>query len=698
MLCAVADLGAFRLSELAALGAALRRCGAGAGSLESAAQGIVHLLYDELRSADQRSCALVRFYKTHPLGALDEDLQAFAKALVGDVRLSTSTPCLTLLATAGDRAEWNDRRASRQHQAVPLPSEQVVDSFPMISQLIHQFGLQVGTLVDGLDTDLIVELDEKSYNVFYVAEATGSPHIPAQDFIAEAAVRSAVGFGGMLPSGDLFAVVLFSRTPVPLATAEMFRVLALSVKLAVLPYAFGPVFAHHAGSTLETDAPSRSHVLAVDELLEVHERTVQEQSAHLEQLHALERHRSQQLDALAQAGAVLGSLPSVADILDHVTQQAREILGAHQAVGRLRFNEDWSQAITSVSMSDRYAAWRHYDGPPDGSGIHALVCETNRPVRLTQAELEAHPRWRGFGASAGQHPPTNGWLAVPLIGRGGDNIGLVQLSDARSGSFTAEDEVIFVQLAQLASISIENARGYAREHEIATALQQSLLPAIEKMPHLSVASRYLPAAQALGLGGDWFDAVPLSDGRVALVVGDVVGHDLRASRTMGQLRHAIRAYAIEDPTPASVLSRLDRLMGHLAPEEFATVLYLLLDPRTGQVCCTNAGHPPPLLLEPDGTPDYWPTTAHPPVGYLPPWHYEQDIFFLPASATLLLYTDGLIERRSASLQQGLDNLSRTTARLPHSPEGLLAALEDDLATQGLDDDVAMLAVRRAQRL
>ncbi|WP_051935660.1 GAF domain-containing protein [Deinococcus sp. YIM 77859] len=168
----------------------------------------------------------------------------------------------------------------------------------------------------------------------------------------------------------------------------------------------------------------------------------------------------QQLRGLAQAALHIGAAGSLQATLEVITKQARDLIGAHQAVVSLTVGEDWAQAITSVSLSDRYAAWREYDALPDGSGIYALVCRMNAPMRLTQAELEAHPAWRGFGQQAGKHPPLRGWLAVPLVGGDGTNIGLIQLSDKEGGEFTAEDESVLVQLAQFAAGSVEKARLY----------------------------------------------------------------------------------------------------------------------------------------------------------------------------------------------------------------------------------------------
>ncbi|HWH13525.1 MAG TPA: PAS domain S-box protein, partial [Miltoncostaeaceae bacterium] len=163
----------------------------------------------------------------------------------------------------------------------------------------------------------------------------------------------------------------------------------------------------------------------------------------------------------------------VEDVLRVATERARALVGAHQAVSSLTVDESWAQAITTVSLSDRYGRYRGYDTPADGSGIYALVCEENRPYRLTHAELEAHPAWRAFGAHAEEHPPMRGWLAVPLIARDGRNLGLIQLSDKYAGEFDEDDEAVLVQLALLASAEIENARLLDETQEALTALARS---------------------------------------------------------------------------------------------------------------------------------------------------------------------------------------------------------------------------------
>jgi len=168
------------------------------------------------------------------------------------------------------------------------------------------------------------------------------------------------------------------------------------------------------------------------------------------------RRRAEQLQALARTSMAVAAADGLEATLQEIAWAAKKIIGAHQSVVSLTADPAGGQMITAVALSEKYAAWNGYDKAPDGSGIYALVSETNRPVRLTQAEMEAHPRWRGFGSERASHPPMRGWLAVPLVARDGRNLGLVQLSDKRDGSdFDEDDEAILVQLAQHASTAVE---------------------------------------------------------------------------------------------------------------------------------------------------------------------------------------------------------------------------------------------------
>ncbi|HZY19222.1 MAG TPA: ATP-binding protein [Ramlibacter sp.] len=178
-----------------------------------------------------------------------------------------------------------------------------------------------------------------------------------------------------------------------------------------------------------------------------------------------EQRRADLMARVATVSQQLNRTLSVDALARLLTDEARELIGAHQSVTSLTVGGDWSQAINAVSLSPKYDRWRDYVGAPDGTGIYAEVCRTNTAARMTQAELEAHPAWRGFGPHAAEHPPMNGWLAVPLVGHSGTNLGLVQLSDKVDGEFTASDEAVLKQLAAVAAVSIENAQLYERLRE-----------------------------------------------------------------------------------------------------------------------------------------------------------------------------------------------------------------------------------------
>jgi hypothetical protein len=242
------DLHRFELSDMIQLGTALRRLQSDSSSMEETASAIVKFLYNHLADPQTggKNCALVRFFKTQRFQDLPSDLQDFAtNAARGGSAVLADTRCLTLLATAGNQPQWNSRTESAGHQAIPLATEEVVRQAPMVAQLIQQIGLDIAQVI-GPNPALMIDVDQQNYNVFHVPDALGSPHVPAQNFVRESGIRSVLGFGGLLPSGDLFAVILFSRVYIPRETAEMFRTLALGIKLAVLPFARGPVFSEAA--------------------------------------------------------------------------------------------------------------------------------------------------------------------------------------------------------------------------------------------------------------------------------------------------------------------------------------------------------------------------------------------------------------------------------------------------------------------
>jgi hypothetical protein len=230
------DIAEFTMADMAACSAGFRRIGEDASSMEETAGRIVDYLYRQLSAqGSEGPLALVRLFKTHPYNELKPELQALASKLLG-CRPAPSMKCLTLLGTIGTKPAWCSRGLSSGHQVIPLASEDGVARIPMIANLVHQFGLEVSEVLQP-DPKLIVDLDQRTFNVFHVPVAAGSPVVPAQqEFVLREGIESVLGFGGMLRGGDLFAVIMFSRVPISRQTADLFKSLSLSVKIALLPF------------------------------------------------------------------------------------------------------------------------------------------------------------------------------------------------------------------------------------------------------------------------------------------------------------------------------------------------------------------------------------------------------------------------------------------------------------------------------
>lgn len=238
------DLRRLYITAIGDLSDAISACIAGATSMEACAQSITRRFYDEFVDVDagHRQIVLVRCFKTHPLGELPPDLKALARQAFVDPSVDNATKCLVLLGTSGERPEWNARHLSAGHQAIPLPSPAIVARFPMIAQVLAQLGVDVTEVLRPRD-GLVVETHERIYNVFYVEDAHSSNHIPVQQsFVIPYGVRTVLGFGGMLPSGEVFILVMFTRVKLPREKAELFKPLAISVKTALIPFDFGTIF------------------------------------------------------------------------------------------------------------------------------------------------------------------------------------------------------------------------------------------------------------------------------------------------------------------------------------------------------------------------------------------------------------------------------------------------------------------------
>jgi hypothetical protein len=232
------DLSDFTLSDVTRCGRALRTINMGALSMEDAAGRCVRYLYDTLldKQTGNPACSLIRFFKTLAYRNLNEELKTFANNSLGSSTSLSGMKCLTLLGTVGENEEWNLRGSSKQHKAIPLPSKEVVYQIPMIKNLIKQLGLSINSVIKP-DPALLLDIEQKTYGVFYIPKALGSPYIPAQkEFVVPYGIKSVLGFGGMLPSLDIFVIIMFLKIFISRETADLFKNVALNVKLAVMPF------------------------------------------------------------------------------------------------------------------------------------------------------------------------------------------------------------------------------------------------------------------------------------------------------------------------------------------------------------------------------------------------------------------------------------------------------------------------------
>lgn len=337
----------------------------------------------------------------------------------------------------------------------------------------------------------------------------------------------------------------------------------------------------------------------------------------------------------------------------------------------------------------------HY---PPGSAIHQML-RTGRPLCVAvNQEFMVRTMLNETRARLMADSGLACLLLAPLIARGTvQGITVFGRSAARP-AFTEQDLSLAGELASRAALSLDNARLYNRERNIALTLQRALLPtALAPGPYLHIAHRYLPGSRVTEVGGDWYDVIPLPGGRVALVVGDVMGHGVSAAAAMGRLRIAAKALARHDQEPDGLLTELDQCAEE-AGIELATCLYIRYDPTTGGTRIASAGHPPPLVRHPDGRIQLIDDVLGVPLG-VGGCPFRTTEIELPDAATLVLYTDGLIESRGHDIDEGLDSLraelGRISASLEDTADRILAHL---LPSSPADDTVLLLArVHRARR-
>ncbi|MCI1279334.1 MAG: PAS domain S-box protein [Nitrospira sp.] len=308
------SLARFSLLEMTECSAVLRQLGEQSNSLQEAASRAVDYLFNTLGDAGtgDRDCVLVRCFKTSSYSRLDPTTQEMVREKLGGTAPFPDLKCFTLIATAGEEPDWNHVERSHRYRVIPMVNADFVKQFPMFSQLLHQFGAASSFEVTP-EGEWLVDLEEKTFNVFYVPDAVGSTHVPMQkEFVLKYGVKSVLCFGGMLPSRDLFAVILFSRTPVPRETATLCKSLALSLKTSLLafdetaPPETGVEPSSSAGCV--AGAPERrphlrhdSRLAVAEQLLQVYENAVRTQSAGIAQAKQAVRERADALERSEQA-------------------------------------------------------------------------------------------------------------------------------------------------------------------------------------------------------------------------------------------------------------------------------------------------------------------------------------------------------------------------------------------------------------
>jgi serine phosphatase RsbU (regulator of sigma subunit)/DNA-binding response OmpR family regulator/anti-sigma regulatory factor (Ser/Thr protein kinase) len=322
-----------------------------------------------------------------------------------------------------------------------------------------------------------------------------------------------------------------------------------------------------------------------------------------------------------------------------------------------------------------------------GEGPIGRVASDRRPVLLGAAD---------FPPASPEHPPAiDSVLVVPLIGPG-RLIGLLYLGRRSGRLYAAADLELLALAAERMAMAIDHAQRFAHGLELVEVLQRRLLP--ERLPahhRVALAARYLPSGLAALVGGDWYDALVLDDERLGVMIGDIVGHGVQAATTMGELRNALRAFAIEGHAPGGALTLLNRVVHTtLGPGMVATVLFLIVDPAAHQVTIASAGHPPPARLRADGRVDYLDVDPCLPLGVDARAAISERVHEIAAGDTLLVYTDGLIERREESIEVGLKRLLDALRDAPGGVEALCEhVLERTLGSHLGQDDAALLAVR-----
>lgn len=675
------DFASFGLSDMLQCSAGLRHAVAETTSMEEAAQRVVGYLHSHFvdKVTGEPSLALARFYKTHLFEYLEPELQDFAVSVAGQGVNLRKVMCLALLATAGERPDWNDRRQSRSHKAIPLPSTEALRDAPMVARLFRQLGADPDWVVDP-DPSQFHQVEGTTFDVFFVADAVGSDHVPAQDdFVLPYGIRSVIGFGGALADGSLFAVVMFSKSAIPEPTAELFATVALSTKLAVLPFVAGPVFASERLGTADGAAGGdgdvdllRSQVVALEQLLEVRQAAVIEQSMRLES--ALHAARERHDDLVASQAELAVSEARKSAVVDG----ALDCIIAIDATGRV---VEWNPAAEATF------GYRRADA------VGQLLAEMIVPYQFRERHNAGLRTW----AATGEGPALNRRLEVTALRRDGSEFP----AELVITPVDAPGTPVFV--GYLRDITDRRAaqdllfESRERFAHVARTLQASLLPpALPAIPGVDLGSVYEAAGAGNEVGGDFYDVFQTGRGDWAVTLGDVCGKGPEAAALTALARYTIRAAAMRDAKPTQVLATLNNAVHLQRPDRFCTVAYgrLRIDANRVRLTAGSGGHPPMLVMSPDGTVTELAAKGLL-IGPFPTWNGQEVTVDLVPGASLILYSDGLTEaghHRERFESKLADVLKTGRGRSAQAIADLLCEAAIDFAGT-LNDDLAILIVQ-----
>ncbi|MCW2929822.1 MAG: putative sensor protein [Actinomycetia bacterium] len=406
------------------------------------------------------------------------------------------------------------------------------------------------------------------------------------------------------------------------------------------------------------------------------------------------------LASLLDAGNLVAATGSRQQLRDQAAQLMVPALADSCAVLPLTA-EGMLRAASVVHRDPAKAAildeLRAIDIPPDGPLLQVpLTQATTRLVTDVSAMMSATSRAPREVADILKRVPLESMIVMPLL-IGPRTAGVVVLGrDAGRPRFTEADVPVIEELSRRLAIGMANVETFAREHTVAETLQHALLPdAPLEIAGLDLAVRYLPATDGVHVGGDWYDVFPLGGDQVALAIGDVAGHSIGSASVMGQVRSLLRAYALQDPAPADVLTRTNAAVCQLLPDAVATVFYAVLDLSTGDLAYANAGHPPALLGSGEGHVEYLDCASGTMLGASADADYPVGHRRLAPGARLLLYTDGLIEDRRRDIAEGFGALARAMRRcLTQTAEQTCQFVQAAMLGSGTRaDDVCILAIR-----